>query len=40
MRRKFYSKTYLKNIRKYKISFDFCNEDYIVCVKEIIDGEV
>ncbi len=39
MRRKYYSKTYLKNIRKYKISFDFSNDDYIVCVKEIIDGD-
>ena len=39
MRRKYYSKTYLKNIRKYKIRFDFSNDDYIVCVKEIIDGD-
>ncbi len=39
MRRKYYSKTYLKDVRKYKISFDFSNDDYIVCVKEIIDGD-
>ena len=39
MKRKFYSKTYLKNIRKYKIHFDFSNDEYISCVKEIIDGD-
>ena len=39
MRRKYYSRTYLDNIRKYKIHFDFSNDDYIVCVKEIIDGD-
>ena len=39
MRRKYYSRTYLDNIRKYKIHFDFSNDDYIACVKEIIDGD-
>ena len=39
MRRKYYSRTYLDNIRKYKIHFDFSNDDYISCVKEIIDGD-
>ena len=39
MRRKYYSKTYLKDIRKYKIQFDFSNDDYITCIKEIIDGD-
>ncbi len=39
MRRKYYSRTYLDNIRKYKIRFDFSNDDYITCVKEIIDGD-
>ena len=39
MKRKYYSKTYLKDVRKYKIRFDFSNDDYIVCVKEIIDGD-
>ena len=39
MRRKYYSRTYLNDIRKYKIHFDFSNDDYIVCVKEIIDGK-
>ena len=39
MRRKYYSRTYLNDIRKYKIHFDFSIDDYIVCVKEIIDGK-
>ena len=39
MKRKFYSRTYLDDIRKYKIYFDFSNDDYIACVKEIIDGD-
>ena len=39
MKRKLYSKTYLKDVRKYKIHFDFSNDDYIVCTKEIIDAD-
>lgn len=39
MRRKYYSRTYLDNIRKYLIKFDFSNDDYMVCTKKIIDGD-
>ena len=37
MKRKYYSKTYLRDVRKYKIYFDFSNDDYITCVKKMID---
>ena len=39
MKRKYLSKTYLKNVKKYKLKIDFSNDDYIVCIKEFIDVE-
>ena len=39
MRKKLISKTYLRDIKKYKISFDLSNEDYFVGVKQIIVGD-
>ena len=39
LRKKLISKTYLRDIKKYKIYFDLSIEDYYVGVKQIIDGD-
>ena len=39
MRKKLLSKTYLRDIRKYKIYFDFSNDDYYMAIKSIIEGD-
>ena len=39
MKRKYLSRTYLNNAKKYKLKFDFSNDEYIVCIKTFIDVE-
>ena len=36
MKRKYFSRTYTDDAKKYKVKFDYSNDDYIVCVKEFI----
>lgn len=36
MRKKLISKTYLRDVEKYKLTIDFSNEDFYVAVKKII----
>ena len=37
MKRKYLSNTYLKDAKKYKVKFDFSNDEYIVCTKKFVD---
>ncbi len=37
MKRKYLTKTYLRDVKKYIIKFDYTNDDYIVCIKKMID---
>ncbi len=39
MRKKLISKTYLRDIRKYKIAFDISRDEYYVGIKYIVDGD-
>lgn len=39
MRKKLISKTYLRDVEKYKIMIDFSNGDFYVCVKKMIKTE-
>ncbi len=39
MRKKLISQTYLRDVKKYRIIFDFCNENFYLCVKKIIKAK-